>query len=168
MNTGTYEYGLWSLVIINTALFGLFAFSFFKPRTRIDWKAFGGFSAFIVALFTEMYGIPLSLFVLAPWLERNYPGINPFAHDTGMLWHTVFRLPGNPHFDIFHMASSLLIAAGVLLVYSGWRVLFGNSTEMVALLLAQLRHCPHLRDGPSHTPDLKVAPAALLIPRIRP
>jgi len=124
MHTDNYEYGLWSLVIINTALFGLFAFSFFKPRTSVDWKAFGGFSAFIVALFTEMYGIPLTLFVLAPWLERHYPGINPFAHDTGMLWHTVFRLPGDPHFDIFHIVSSLLIAGGFILVYRSWRVLF--------------------------------------------
>jgi len=34
---------------------------------------------------SRVYGIPLTLFALAPWLERNYPGINPFAHDTGML-----------------------------------------------------------------------------------
>jgi len=143
MNTGIYEYGLWSLVIINTALFGLFAFSFFKPRTAVDWKAFGGFSAFIVALFTEMYGIPLTLFALAPWLERNYPGINPFAHDTGMLWHTVFRLPGNPHFDIFHMVSSLLIAAGFLLVYGGWRVLFGAARNHTLATNGPYRYIRH-------------------------
>lgn len=124
MTTSPYEYGLWPLVIINTVIFGLFAFSFFRPRTSVDWKAFGGFSAFLVALFTEMYGLPLTIFVLAPWLERNYPGINPFAHDTGMLWHTVFRLPGNPHFDVFHIVSSLLIGSGFLLIYSGWRTLY--------------------------------------------
>ncbi len=95
-----------------------------------------------MALFTEMYGIPLTLFVLAPWLERNYPGINPFAHDTGMLWPTVFRLPGDPHFDIFHMISSLLIAFGFLLVYRGWQVLFvaarSHTLQYVGFILIML------------------------------
>jgi protein-S-isoprenylcysteine O-methyltransferase Ste14 len=143
MNTGNYEYGLWWLVIINTAVFVLFALSFFKPRTRVNWKAFGGFSAFLVALFTEMYGIPLTLFVLAPWLEHNYPGINPFAHDTGMLWHTVFRLPGDPHFDIFHMISSLLIAFGFLLVYRGWQVLFAAAKSHTLATSGPYRYIRH-------------------------
>src|SRR5262245_27732060 len=127
MNPGNYEYGLWPLMIINTAVFVLFALSFFRPKTRVDWKAFGGFSAFTVALFTEMYGVPLTLFALAPWLERHYPGINPFAHDTGMLRHTVFQLPGDRHF--FHIISSLLIVFGFLLIYRSWRVLFAASQK---------------------------------------
>lgn len=49
-------YGLWPLVIINSAVFIIFAFSFFKPKTSRDWRTFGSFSAFIVALFVEMYG----------------------------------------------------------------------------------------------------------------
>lgn len=52
-------YGLWSLVIINIILFIFFALSFFKPRTKLDWRAFNAFAAFIVALFVEMYGFIL-------------------------------------------------------------------------------------------------------------
>ena len=33
-------YGLWSLVIINSAIFIMFAFSFFKPATARDWRTF--------------------------------------------------------------------------------------------------------------------------------
>ena len=40
--------------------FIFFALSFFKPRTARDWRTFGTFSAFIVALFVEMYGFPLT------------------------------------------------------------------------------------------------------------
>lgn len=50
------SYGLWALVLINSAVFIIFAFSFTKPQTKRDWRTFGAFSAFIVALFAEMYG----------------------------------------------------------------------------------------------------------------
>src|SRR5260370_14113481 len=143
MNPENYEYGLWSLMIVNTAVFVLFALSFFKPKTRVDWKIFGGFSAFIVALFTEMYGVPLTLFVLAPWLERHFPGINPFAHDTGMLCHTVFQWPCDPHFGIFHIISSLLIAFGFLLVYRGWQVLFAAANSHTLATSGPSRHIRH-------------------------
>jgi hypothetical protein len=48
-------YGLWKLVFINSAIFIFFAFTFFKPKTQRDWRTLGSFSAFIVALFAEMY-----------------------------------------------------------------------------------------------------------------
>ena len=48
------SYGLWGLAIINSLIFIFFAFSFFKPNSKTDWRTFGSFSAFIVALFAEM------------------------------------------------------------------------------------------------------------------
>ena len=40
-------YGLWGLVIINIGVFLIFAFSFSHPKSPGDWRAFGGFAAFI-------------------------------------------------------------------------------------------------------------------------
>jgi protein-S-isoprenylcysteine O-methyltransferase Ste14 len=119
-----YAYGLWLMAAINIIFFLAFAFTFVKPKTSFDWRSFGMFSAFIVALFTEMYGFPLTIFLLSGWLQSKYPGLDLFAHDSGHLLHTLLGLPGNPHFDPLHIASNILILAGLLLLSSSWRVLY--------------------------------------------
>ena len=82
MNAPSSAYGLWSLVIINSLVFIIFAFSFAKPQSKRDWRTFGAFSAFIVTLFTEMYGFPLTIYLLFGWR-------------------------GNPHFGPFHLLSNM-------------------------------------------------------------
>ena len=120
---GESDYGLWPLVIINSAIFIFFAFSFTKPKTTLDWRSFGAFSAFIVALFTEMYGFPLTIYFLSGWLAENYPGIDFLAHDNGHLLHTLLGFEGNAHFDPLHIASNVFIIAGFFLLSSAWSVL---------------------------------------------
>ncbi|MGR7921513.1 isoprenylcysteine carboxyl methyltransferase [Zobellella denitrificans] len=117
-------YGLWGLVVLNSLVFILFAFSFFKPRSGRDWRTFGTFAAFIVALFVEMYGVPLTLFLLAGWLQGRYPQLDPLSHDAGHLWSTLFGLSGNPHFSLLHILSNILVFGGFLLLASAWRVLY--------------------------------------------
>ena len=124
MSAGAPAYGLWSLVIINIAVFGIFAFSFTHPRTARDWRSFGGFTAFLVALFTEMYGFPLTIYLLSGWLQRRYPGLDLLSHDTGHLWETLLGWRGDPHLNPLHLLSGALVGAGFILLASAWRVLF--------------------------------------------
>jgi protein-S-isoprenylcysteine O-methyltransferase Ste14 len=125
MDHGTASaYGLWSLVIINSAIFIIFAFSFTKPKTKKDWRSLGMFSAFVVALFTEMYGFPLTIYLLSGWLAQNYPGVDFLSHENGHLWHTILGLVGNAHFDILHILSNVFILVGFWLLASAWNVLY--------------------------------------------
>jgi protein-S-isoprenylcysteine O-methyltransferase Ste14 len=116
-------YGLWSLVLINSAIFIFLAFSFWQPKTKRDWRAFGAFSAFIIALFTEMYGFPLTIYLLSGWLQKRYPGTNILSHDFGHLWTDLIGWKGDPHLSPIHIASELMILGGILLLWSSWKVL---------------------------------------------
>lgn len=124
MNHDTSAYGLWGFAIINSAIFIIFAFSFTHPRTKRDWRSFGAFSAFIVALFTEMYGFPLTIYLFAGWLTARYPGIDLYGHNSGHLWHTLLGLKGDAHFDVFHILSVIFIFGGFALLSSAWSVLY--------------------------------------------
>jgi protein-S-isoprenylcysteine O-methyltransferase Ste14 len=127
------EYGLWWLVALNSALFIVFALSFFRPRSPRDWRSFGAFSAFLVALFTEMYGFPLTIYLLSGWLSTAFPGVDWFAHDSGHLLETIFGWGGNPHIGPFHLLSSVFVFGGFLLLVAAWRVLYrAQRTQTVA------------------------------------
>jgi protein-S-isoprenylcysteine O-methyltransferase Ste14 len=117
-------YGLWSLVIVNSAIFILFAFSFFKPKTPRDWRSFGAFSSFLVALFAEMYGFPLTIYLFSGWLQTRFPGVDWFSHDAGHLLEEMFGWRTNPHFGPFHMLSFIFIGAGFVMISAGWKVLY--------------------------------------------
>ena len=117
-------YGLWGLVILNSVIFIGFAFSFFKPQTKTDWRSFSAFSAFIIALFVEMYGFPLSIYLFSGWLAAHYPGINFLTHDNSHLLHTLLGMKGDPHFDLFHILSNVFIFAGFITLSYSWHVLW--------------------------------------------
>lgn len=124
MNHDAPAYGLWTLVVLNSVLFLMFAFSFFKPQTGRDWRTFGAFAAFIVALFVEMYGFPLSIYVLSGWLQTKYPNLDLLSHNSGHLWSTLLGEKGDPHFGPLHIASYAFLGFGFYLLSSAWNVLY--------------------------------------------
>lgn len=136
-------YGLWWLAILNSVIFIGFAFSFFKPQTTTDWRSFSAFSAFIVALFVEMYGFPLSIYVFSGWLAARYPGIDFLSHDNGHLIHTLLGMKGNPHWDIFHILSNVFIFGGFVMLSSSWHALWKAQRQHSLActgLYARMRH----------------------------
>ncbi len=143
MNDAAPAYGLWSLVIVNSVVFIFFAYTFFKPQTPRDWRSFSAFSAFLVALFAEMYGFPLTIYFLSGWLQSRFPDIDWFSHDAGHLLEMMFGWKANPHAGPFHILSFVFIGGGFILISAAWKVLYDaqqGRTLAVAGPYSYVRH----------------------------
>lgn len=139
----TGAYGLWLIVLINSLVFIIFAFSFTRPRTTRDWRSLGAFSAFIIALFTEMYGFPLTIYLLSGWLGSRYPGLDIFSHNSGHIWYTLLGLGGDPHTSLIHLISIFMIMFGLFMLVKAWLVLHKaqkNHELATTGLYAYVRH----------------------------
>ena len=136
----SFGYGFWSLVAVNAALFIFFVLSFLAPVQRREWRSFGVFSAFVIALFTEMYGFPLTIYLLTALLGSRYPALNPFSHASGHLWITF--LGGGAWMSVgIHLVSNSLMLGGLLLMAAGWRQIHRAQGELVTEgLYARVRH----------------------------
>ena len=124
MNAADNAYGLWGLVILNAAIFVGFAYSFFKPTTLRDWRSFSAYSAFVVALFAEMYGFPMTIYLFSGWLGLQFPDVNLFGHEAGHLWWLLTGRLGNPHLNVIHILSVVVLFAGLLLLSKAWHALY--------------------------------------------
>jgi protein-S-isoprenylcysteine O-methyltransferase Ste14 len=136
-------YGHWPVVMVYSLVLLIFVFSFFRPRTRRDWRTFGTFSAFVIALFTEMYGFPLTVYLLSGWLGSRYPEVDWFSHNAGHLWQTLLGLGSSTHFGLLHIISDMLIVGGLVLLAVSWKVLFKaqqNHELAVTGPYARVRH----------------------------
>ena len=138
--TGSYAYGLWPVVAISAGIFIFFALSFLKPKGQWEWRSLGAFSAFAVALFTEMYGFPLTIYILTSTLGSRYPVIDPFTHTNGHLW---VALSGGSTFvwALVMLLSTAAILGGFIIMGAGWRRIYKANGELVTSgLYGRVRH----------------------------
>ena len=137
-----YGYGVWLLVVVNSAIFIIFAASFFHPRSKRDWKAMGAFSSFVVALMVEMYGFPLTIYFLSGWLGSRFDSLT-LTHNGGHLWSELLGWQGDPHLSPFHLVSYVFIGAGFWAIAAAWPVLLraARDGELATTgLYARVRH----------------------------
>ncbi len=125
-----YAYGFWSLVVVNIGLFVFFLLSFLKPFKKREWRSMGATIAFFVALFTEMYGFPLTIYILTGILGSKYPVLNPFSHASGHLWLT-FLGGGAVMMSVIHLISNGLVIMGFVIMWKGWKLIHGAKGGLV-------------------------------------
>ena len=126
----SYAYGFWSLVVVNIGLFAFFLISFLTPVKKREWRSMGATLAFFVALFTEMYGFPLTIYILTGILGSKYTALNPFSHVSGHLWLT-FLGGGAVMLGIIHLISNALVIIGFAIMWKGWKLIHGAKGELV-------------------------------------
>jgi len=137
-----YEYGNWFLVVISVVLFLFFLKSVFRPRTKTDWQTYKIFSAFIVALFAEMYGFPLTIYLLTSWFGNKFFNID-FSHDSGHILNKILNIGGDPHFNWLHMLNNGLIVGGLILIASAWEVLYKAQKKNILAVTGAYRYLRH-------------------------
>jgi len=139
----SYAYGMWPVVVFNIFLFLFFIIGFIKPKKRYEWHSMGAFIGFIVALFTEMYGFPLTIYFLSGLLGKSYPVLDPFSHPSG---HLVLVFLGLAHsagaMAILHLISNGAIFFGFYLMYRGWMLIYGAKGERLVTegIYSYVRH----------------------------
>lgn len=133
-------YNNWIVVAISIGLFLLFTLSFLLPRRKREWRSAGIFSAFIIALFAEMFGFPLTIYILTSVLGSRYPVIDPLNHINGHLW--VALSGGSTAVWVLVMTISwLAILGGLIVIGLAWRQIHKARGGMVTSGLYRLiRH----------------------------
>jgi protein-S-isoprenylcysteine O-methyltransferase Ste14 len=123
-------YGNWSIVIASILFFTLFVVGFaYAPKKR-DWKTLGIYEAFMVALFTEMFGFPLTIFLLSSILGITIEPTGETGHLIAVALDRLGILQLEKGVFLVMAVSSIMILAGLALIILGWRKIH-KATELV-------------------------------------
>lgn len=140
---GSYAYGFWSMVLFSILITLFLTFIFIKPKNKFEWRSMGAFFGFIVALFTEMYGVPLTIYLLTGWLGSSYPVLDPFSHASGHLFLVFIGLSDSViAMSLLHIITNGIIFFGFYIVYKGWKLIYNAKEDNLVTegIYSYIRH----------------------------
>ena len=86
MNENIAHSGAWALAVIMIVVVTWFLYRYLAPKTWHEWANAGLVQAFIIALYAEMYGFPLTIYLLVRFFGLDSPDLN------ANLWSTLLGM----------------------------------------------------------------------------
>jgi len=132
------DIGFWELSVIMVVIASWILYRYVAPKGWREWSRAGLVQAFIIALYAEMYGFPLTIYLLTGWLGIKIP----WAHDSGHLWAYVFGW-GALGAMVEMLAGYTFVFLGISMLAEGWREIYIATKERrmaTEKLYAVVRH----------------------------
>jgi hypothetical protein len=121
-------YGHWGLVLFYSLAWSIAILALIRPRMVRELAVFALFALFLIAEFTELYGVPLSINLVSRWIAF-YPQTELFSRRSGELWRILLRQSEEAGgFDPYYIGGSVLIFGGLGVLYYAWWVLKAAQT----------------------------------------
>lgn len=114
--------GAWGIALIVIVVISWFLYRYLAPRTWKEWASAGVVQAFIIALYAEMYGFPLTIYVLVRFFGLDQTNLN------ASLWSTLLDL-GETGMMIAMILGYALLFLGIGIFMEGWRELHRAQKE---------------------------------------
>lgn len=114
--------GVWVMALIMIVVASWFLYKYLAPKSWREWAGAGVIQAFIIALYAEMYGFPLTIYLLARFggLDRTDLNAN--------LWSSLMGM-GETGMMISMILGYGLLFSGIGLFFQGWRQVYKARQE---------------------------------------
>jgi methanethiol S-methyltransferase len=109
--------GAWGLALIMIVVASWILYRYLAPKTWREWASAGVVQAFIIALYAEMYGFPLTIYLLARFFGLDRYNLN------ANLWSSLMGV-GETGMLISMILGYGLLFLGIGIFIKGWRELY--------------------------------------------